>query len=369
MNLRVPGPTPCPDPVREALGGEMINHRGPEFAELIRALNEGLKPVFQTRNDVLVLTCSGTGGLEAIVTNTLSPGERAMVVSIGVFGQRVAQIAEAFGADVLRLDFEMGRAADPDVVRRALQDEPKVNTVFITHNETSTGVTNDLEALAKVVKGEFGKTLVVDGISSIGSIPCPMDEWEIDLAVSGSQKGWMTPPGLAMVAVSQRGWEAVSRARMPRTYLDLTLAKNALARGQTPWTPAISTMYGLRKGIEMLLDGGLDAVFKRHAGYGELTRRLVREAGLDLFADPAHASNTVTSIKMPANVEWRELSSILRERHGVVLAGGQGPLTGKVFRIGHLGWLTEEHIEEAVSALTQALGEVNASPSLAAGSA
>ena len=361
MNLRVPGPTPCPAPVIEAMGQQMINHRGPEFAELISTVTAGLLAIFQTQGDVLTLTCSGTGGLEAAVVNTLSPGERTMVISIGVFGNRVAQIAEAYGADVSSLSFEMGQAADPDRVRETLRAEPKVNTVFVTHNETSTGVTNDLAALSAVIKGEFGKTLVVDGISSIGSIPCPVDEWEIDIAVSGSQKSWMTPPGVAMVSVSAHGWEVIQQARMPRVYLDLTMARTALTKGQTPWTPGMTTLYGLRKGIELLLADGIEAVHARHASSGHLTRRLVKEAGLELFADEPHASNTVTAIMLPAGVQWKELSQLLHDEHHVVLAGGQGPLGGKICRIGHLGWVEDGQIEHAVSSLRKALAQLSPS--------
>ena len=361
MNLRVPGPTPCPKPVIEAMGQQMINHRGPEFAELISTVTAGLLTIFQTKGDVLTLTCSGTGGLEAAVVNTLSPGERTMVVSIGVFGNRVAQIAEAYGADVTTLSFEMGQAADPDRVREALRAEPKVNTVFVTHNETSTGVTNDLEALSAVIKGELGKTLVVDGVSSIGSIPCPIDKWGIDVAVSGSQKGWMTPPGVAMVSVSAHGWEIVQQAKMPRVYLDLMTAQNALAKGQTPWTPGMTTLYGLRKGIELLLADGLEAVHARHAAFGQLTRGLVKEAGLELFADESHASNTVTSIRLPEGVQWNKLSQLLHDEYHVVLAGGQGTLGGKICRIGHLGWVEDGQIEHAVSSLRKALAQLNPS--------
>ena len=197
MNLRVPGPTPCPDPVLEASGRQMINHRGPEFAELIGGLTADLKTVFHTRNDVLMLTCSGTGGMEAAVANILSPGERTLVISIGVFGDRLAQIARAYGADVVLLGFPMGSAADPEKVRETLKAESSVKTVFLTHNETSTGVTNDLGVLSNIIKREFDKTLVIDAISSIASIPCPVDRWDIDVAISGSQKGWMAPPGYA----------------------------------------------------------------------------------------------------------------------------------------------------------------------------
>lgn len=369
MNLRVPGPTPCPEPVLKALGRQMINHRGPDFAELIRQVTQGLKTVFQTENDVITLTASGTGGLEAAVTNTLSPGERCLVVSIGVFGERMADIAKAFGADVVRLDFPYGTAADPDRVRNTLRSEPSVNTVFVTHNETSTGVTNDLQALSKVIKGEFGKTLVVDGISSIGSIPCPVDAWGIDVAVSGSQKGWMAPPGLTMVSVSQGGWEAIARARMPRFYFDLAVARQSLQKGETPWTPSITVLYGLKAGLDLLLAEGLEAVYRRHAMVGARARAVVKRLGLELFADERCASNTVTAVKVPPGVEWKAVSRVLREKHRVVLAGGQGSLKGKIFRIGHLGWVTSAEIEQVGEALRAALAAVKSGPSVAARSA
>ena len=362
MNLRTPGPTPLPDSVLEAMRGQMINHRGPEFAEIAAEIDAGLKTVFATRHDVVLLTCSGTGGLEAAVVNTLSPGERTVVISIGVFGDRVAEIASTYGADVAVVSFEQGRAADPAKVREVLAAEPDAGVVFVTHNETSTGVTNDLGALSRVIKGEFDRTLVVDGVSSIGSIPCPVDEWGIDVAVSGSQKGWMAPPGLAMVSVSPRGREVIEKAAMPRFYLDLAKALRAAEIGQTPWTPAVSAVYGLREGLRLILDHGVEQVHAAHAHYGDLTRRLVTEAGLDLFADPRHASNTVTSIHVPEGVSWKELSGMARRDYGVVLAGGQGPLSGKIFRIGHLGLIADRDIEEAVAAVTGCLERLREKP-------
>ena len=362
MNLRTPGPTPLPESVLEALGGQMINHRGPEFADIAAEIEAGLKTVFATRHDVVLLSCSGTGGLEAAVVNTLSPGERTVVISIGVFGDRVAEIASTYGADVAVARFEQGQAADPAKVREILAAEPDAGVVFVTHNETSTGVTNDLEALAGVIKGEFDRTLVVDGVSSIGSIPCPVDEWGIDVAVSGSQKGWMAPPGLAMVSVSPRGREVIEKATMPRFYLDLTKALHASALDQTPWTPAVSVIYGLREGLRLILDRGVEQVHAAHAHYGALTRRLVQEAGLELFAGPRHASNTVTSIRVPEGVSWKDLSGMARRDYGVVLAGGQGPLTGKIFRIGHLGLIDDRDLGEAVQAVTGCLEQLQGRP-------
>ncbi|MBI3744295.1 MAG: alanine--glyoxylate aminotransferase family protein [Chloroflexi bacterium] len=358
MNLRIPGPTPCPEPVLQAVGGQMINHRGPEAAELIRACTDGLKTAFKTKGDIVILTASGTGGLEAAVANTLSPGERCLVVSIGVFGERIADIAKTFGADPVRLDFPYGQSADPARVRETLKAEPRINTVFVTHNETSTGVTNDLAALSNVIKGEFGKTLVVDGISSIGSIPCPVDEWGIDLAISGSQKGWMTPPGLAFVGVSPKGWETIAKAKMPRYYFDLAKAKKSADKGETPWTPALSIMFGLRVGLDLLQKEGLDNVYRRHHELGDRTRRAVKGLGLELFADERHASNTVTAVKVPAGLEWKTLSGMLRKEHKTVLAGGQGPMTGKVFRIGHLGWVNAAEIDAAIAALKASLASL-----------
>ena len=362
MNLRTPGPTPLPDSVLEAMGGQMINHRGPEFAEIAAEIAAGLKAVFATRHDVVVLTCSGTGGLEAAVVNTLSPGERTVVISIGVFGDRVAEIASAYGADVALTRFEEGQAADPAKVREVLAAEPDAGVVFVTHNETSTGVTNDLEALAAVIKGEFDRTLVVDGVSSIGSIPCPVDEWGIDVAVSGSQKGWMAPPGLAMVSVSPRGRDVIEKASMPRFYLDLVEALRSADLGQTPWTPALSVLYGLREGLRLILDRGVEQVHAAHAHYGALTRRLVQQAGLELFADSHHPSNTVTSVRLPDGVSWKDLSAMARRDYGVDLAGGQGPLSGKIFRIGHLGLIDDRDLEEAVEAVVRCLARLQGPP-------
>ncbi len=358
MDLRVPGPTPIPDEVLEAGARQMINHRGPEFDELISSLSAGAKTVFATGNDVLILSASGTGGLEAAVTNVLSPGERTAVVSVGLFGDRVVQIAEAYGADVLRVPFPEGSAADPSVVGAALRSEPGIKTVFVTHNETSTGVTNDLAALSGVIKGDLDRTLVVDGISSIASIPCPVDDLGIDIAVSSSQKGWMTPPGLTMVSVSPRAWDSIRTAKMPRFYFDLSMARDSMKKGQTPWTPALSVMYALKEGVRLLLEEGLDNVYSRHRRVGALARDRARAMGLELFADESHASDTVTALRLPKDVEWKVLSDSLRTTHSVVVAGGQGALSGKLCRIGHLGWVTEQDIARTMDSIEDVLATV-----------
>ncbi|MBA7615927.1 Serine-pyruvate aminotransferase [subsurface metagenome] len=353
-NLRVPGPTPCPTEVLQAMTRQMINHRGPEFAEILHDVTEKLKQLFQTKGDVFLLTGSGTGGLEAAIVNTLSPGDKVLSVSIGVFGDRFGAIAKEFGAEVIPLSFEWGKAAEVEAVRQALRAEPKIKAVLVTHNETSTGVTNDLEAISSVVK-EYDKLLLVDAISSLGSIDLPVDDWHCDVTVTGSQKGWMVPPGLAMVSLSQEAWQAHSKAKMPRFYWDFTKAKDYLEKGQNPWTPAISVVFALTVSLEMILKEGLANVIARHARVGGAARDGIQSLGLSLFAEESHASNTVTSVAASDGLDTKKLLRILREEHQVVLGGGQQRLDGKIFRIGHLGWVNEDDIKAVMSALKVAL--------------
>ncbi len=349
-NLRIPGPTPCPDEILQAMSRQMINHRGPEFGQILNEVTNNLKQVFQTKGDVLLLTGSGTGGLEAAIVNTLSPGDTVLSVSIGVFGERFAAMADQLGAEVIPLRFEWGKAADADAVRRVLKAEPHIKAVLVTHNETSTGVTNDLASISSVVK-EFDKLLLVDAISSLGSIDLPVDDWHCDVTVSGSQKGWMVPPGLAMVSLSPEAWQAHARAKMPRFYWDFTKAKNYLERGQTPWTPAISIVFALSVSLEMMLREGLPSIIARHARVGKVMRDGVKSLGLSLFAEESHTSNTVTAVAASAGLDIKKMRKLLREEHKVILAGGQQKLDGKIFRIGHLGWVTEDAIKAVISAL------------------
>jgi len=331
---------------------QMINHRGLEFAQLLDDVTAKLKQLFQTKGDVFLLTASGSGGLEAAIVNTLSPGDKVLSVPIGVFGERFTGIAEQFGAEVIPLRFEWGKAADVDAVRQALQAEPKIKAVLVTHNETSTGVTNDLASISSVVK-EFDKLLLVDAISSLGSINLPVDDGHCDVTITGSQKGWMIPPGLAMVSISQEAWQAQASARMPRFYWDFAQAKSYLEKAttQTPWTPAISTIFALSVSLEMMLREGLTNIIARHARVGKAARDGIKSLGLSLFAEESHASNTVTAVAASDGLDINKMRQILREEHQVVLAGGQQTLAGKIFRIGHLGWVTEGDIEAVISAL------------------
>jgi aspartate aminotransferase-like enzyme len=355
--LRIPGPTSLPPEVLAIMSKQMINHRGAEYHAMMTDITNKLKAIFQTKNDLFILTGSGTGGMEAAVVNTLSPGDEVLSVSIGVFGDRFASIASAFGAKVTRLNFEMGKAADPEAVRQALKQNPNFTAVLLTHNETSTGITNDLAALSKVVK-ESGKLLIVDCVSSLGSINCPVDEWGIDVAVSGSQKGWMAPPGLAFISISPRAWEYHARAKMPRFYWDLAAAKKYLAKEETPWTPAVTAVYALTVGLDLLTKEGLQNIFDRHVRVGKATREGVKALGLNQVAEEKYASNTVTAVWLPPGIEYKALSKALREEYKITITGGQGTLDGKIFRIGHLGWVNEKEIKECIEALGAVLAKM-----------
>ena len=367
LNLRIPGPTPVPRDILEAVAHPMVNHRGREFAALITRVAERLKDWFQTSNDVLILSASGTGALESAVVSTLSPGDKVLSVSIGAFGERFAAIADTYGAEVIPLQYEWGHAARPDDVRQALAEHPDVKAVLVTHNETSTGVTNPLEEIARAVRSPStgsGRTdgrplLLVDAVSSLGAIPFEADGWGLDVVVTGSQKGWMVPPGLAFVSMSEPAWRAYEQAKMPRFYFDLGRHRDALPKGQTPWTPAMSIFFGLDAALERMAEEGAERIFTRHASIGRMVRDGVKSLGLDLLCqDERYASDTVTAIKCPEGIEVSALRNVLEDDYNVVVAGGQGKLQGKIFRIGHLGLVEDADIGETLQALAATLAKL-----------
>ncbi len=350
-NLRIPGPTALPPSVREAGGRQMINHRGPEFAAMLERIVTGMKPYFGTSSDPVVLSCAGTGGLEAAVVNILSPGDKVLGVSIGAFGDRIAKIAKTYGADVTKLDVEWGRAADPADVRAALEREPATKAVFLTHNETSTGVMNPIPVLAAAIREVAPDALiVVDAVSSLGAVPFEMDAWGVDVVVTGSQKAWMSAPGLAMVAASPRAWAATETATMPRFYLDLRAHRDSHASGQTPWTPALAVLYQVDEGLRLMDLETQAGVFARHEACAAAARAGLEALGFELFADQRFASKTVTAAHVPDGLDWKAFNGEVKRR-GVVLAGGQGKLTGRIFRLGHLGSVTVDEIIGAMSVL------------------
>jgi aspartate aminotransferase-like enzyme len=354
MQLRIPGPTPCPPQALEAMGRQMINHRGGEFVKTLNSVTGKLKQAFQTKGDVFVLTASGTGGMEAAVVNILSPGDKVLSLTNGFFGDRLSEIAEEYGAEVIRLNFEWGKPVDPRAVEKALKVDGNIKAVLVTHNETSTGVTNNLKEISAVVKGS-DKLLLVDAVSSLGCINLPTDDWHCDVVVTASQKGWMVPPGLAMVSVSEKAWQAHAKAKMPRYYWDFSKAKDFLQKGQTPWTPAVSVLFALDVTLDLMLSEGLDNIFARHARVAQMARNGVKSLGLSLFPDEKYASNTVTAVNAADKIDVPKLTQMLQKEYEVILAGGQEKLSGKIFRIGHLGLVYEDDIKSVLEALSKTL--------------
>jgi aspartate aminotransferase-like enzyme len=334
----------------------MINHRGPEFAAVMDDVIGGLRWALRTDNDILLYPCSGTGGLEAAVVNLLSPGEQALFCSMGSFGDRWAKIGETYGAEVIRLTVPLGEPIDPEDVERTLAEHPDVTTVFVTHNETSTGVTNDLPAIAGVVKSR-GKMLAVDSVSGAGCLPLETDALGIDVLITGSQKGWMAPPGIAMVAVSAAAFARSETATCPRFYLDFGREKKSQDKHQTATTPAVSVMFALQEGLAMLREEGLENVWARHTRVATMIRSGIEAMGLKLLAAQGHRSDTVTAVHSPADSPeaLKNLLTTLRTNHGLVLAGGQESLQGKIFRIGHLGWIDDADAYTILSLLEAGL--------------
>jgi aspartate aminotransferase-like enzyme len=359
--LRIPGPTPLPERVVRSMNRPMIDHRGPEFAAILSEITAGAKRVFKTTNDLLMLTSSGTGGLESAVANLVSPGDEVVAAICGNFGERFGALAAAYGADVVRLEFEWGQPVDPEDLAAVLERHPKAKVVLLTHNETSTGLTNPLRALARVAH-EAGRIVVVDGVSSISSIAIETDAWGIDVAVSGSQKGWMAPPGLALVSVSEQAWAQQAKASSPRFYFDWKEAKLWAEKGMTPFTPAIGVVFALQEGLHMIEEEGLDAVYERHERLARSTQAGLKALGFQLYAQDGYRSNTVTSALPPAGLDVAALRSLLNEKYGVVIAGGQGKMSGKLVRVGHLGAVAEGDVVQVLWAIEQALEELDIAP-------
>ncbi|MBA4543107.1 MULTISPECIES: alanine--glyoxylate aminotransferase family protein [Thermoactinomyces] len=355
FHLRIPGPTPVPARVMQAMQKPMIGHRSGEASSLYLECSAKLKLVFGTKTDPLLLSSSGTGALEAAVVNTVSPGEEAVVVVTGAFGDRFAKIVQKYGITLHRLDLPWGKACDPDLLASFLRQHPAAKAVFFTYCETSTGVLNPVRELAQSVREHSDALVIADGVSCLGAVPCKMDEWGIDIMVTGSQKALMLPPGLAFAAVSQRAWKQIEQNPTPRFYLDLLAYRKNLEKETTPYTPALSLLYGLAEALAMLEEEGLPRVFARHERLKTMTRAGIKALGLELMTSDADASPTVTSVyggreKWEAETLRKELRAL-----GVGVAGGQQHLKGKIFRIGHMGYCDELDILTVLSALEIAL--------------
>lgn len=356
--LRIPGPTPVPPRVYRALTIPVLGHRSKEFAALFGSVLERSKMLFQTQGDVIVFASSGTGAMEAAVVNTVAPGEKMLVASVGVFGDRWVKIGEAFGAVVEKVSAEWGSPMDPSLIASKLDADPSIKVVFTTHNETSTGVQNDLEAIAKVVK-DRDVLLVVDAVSALGGIEMKMDQWGVDVVVAGSQKSLMLPPGLALVAVSNKAWDVIKNTKSHKFYFDLVDMGQKAREGQTSFTPAVSMIYGLDESLRMLEEEGLENTFKRHIRMKNIVRAGVRALGLEFFAaNEECASNVITSIKRPEGITTSALRKIMNDKYHIVVAGGQGKIKDSVFRIGHMGYMDDLDLVSTISALEMALVEL-----------
>ena len=360
QNLRVPGPTPVPPEVMEAQAHQMINHRGPEFAAIVKRVSLRLQYFFQTTSPVMTFPAVGTGGQESAVVNLFSPGEHVVAITIGNFGERIAKIAEAYSLNVTRVEFPWGQAADPNVVEERLKALPPFRGVLMTHNETSTGVTNDVQTLTALIRRINPDALiVVDAVSSLSAIPLDMDAWDIDVVFTGSQKGWMAPPGVMMLSASPRAIEASKTAKLPRFYFNWKSTLKSLEAWQHPVTSPISLFYALDVALEMMLAEGREAIIERHTRAGAYVRQRAQDVGLKLLAtDPERASNTVTAIMMPEDIEFKALNKKLREQDAVVIASGQDHMAGKIFRVGHLGFFSEQDLEQAMNAVETRLHEL-----------
>jgi len=355
--LLTPGPTPVPPEVLAAISQPVVHHRGPDFKPVYERSLARLREVFRTERDVLLFASAGTGAMESAVANLSSPGERVLVVSAGHFGERWRAIASAYGADVEALEYAWGEIPAADDVAARLQELGGAKAVFLTHSETSTGVVCDLQALTAAVN-EHGALSVVDAVSSLGAVPLETDAWAVDVVVSGSQKALMTPPGLAMVAVSERAW--AGRGESPRFYFDWERTRKGQATLDAPFTPPVSLVAGLDVALGILLDQGLEAVFDRHVRLGRACREGAKAMGLELFSPDEDRSAVVTAIRAPDGIDATELVRGLRDRFGITIANGQSALKGKIFRIGHIGYFDVFDITTALAAVELVLADLGA---------
>lgn len=346
--LFAPGPTPVPTEALLAMARPVIHHRAPEYETLFAEVREGLKVLFQTQSEVLTLAASGTGGMEGAVVNTLSPGDRALVVRGGKFGERWAEICQAYGVQVTPLDIPYGKAIDPADVGRALKQDAGIKAVFVTHSETSTGVLNDLEAISRIVRSTAA-LLIVDAVTSLGVVDLPMDAWGVDVVVTGSQKALMLPPGLALVALSEKAWRAVEQSRLPKYYFNFLAERKTHLKNEAHFTPAISLVVGLRETLALIRVEGLPQVFARHDRLARATRAGVRALGLELFAE--RPTPAVTAVKVPSGIDGGAIVKTLRNKYGVTIAGGQGSMKGKIFRLATLGYADPFDVIVALTAL------------------
>ncbi|MCK4759738.1 MAG: alanine--glyoxylate aminotransferase family protein [Candidatus Aminicenantes bacterium] len=353
--LLSPGPTPVPENVLAAAAEPIIHHRTSEFSEIFLEVSEGLKYVFGTKEDVFVLTSSGSGAMETAVINTLNAGDKVITISGGKFGERWGKICQAYGVEVKEIELEWGEPYTKEQLADELKANPETKAVFATLSETSSGTVYDIQGYGEVVD-KTDAILVVDGISGLGATPCPMDEWKVDIMVAGSQKSFMIPPGLAYLAFSPKAWNLVEKSTLPKFYFDAKSYKKNLAKKTTPWTPAITLVIQQKKALDLIKSVGLEKLFEHHRILGDTTRAGVKAIGLELLSK--NPGNILTAVKVPDGIDGVQLVKTMQGKYLAYIAGGQDPYKGKIFRIAHLGYMGGFDIITALSALEMTLSEL-----------
>ncbi|MEW6446909.1 MAG: alanine--glyoxylate aminotransferase family protein [Bacillota bacterium] len=367
MRLFIPGPTPVPPQVAEAMARPLIGHRTQDFAELYARLEKKLQQVFGTQNEIYILTSSGTGGMEAAVANILNPGDKVLALVTGKFGERFAELAKIYGAAVDVVEFGWGNPVDVNVVENRLK-AGNYKAVLATHNETSTTVVNDIKSIGELTRKQ-GSLLLVDAVSSLGGIEILADDWGVDVLVTASQKALMVPPGLAMVSVSPQAWEAVRGGHSPRYYFSLSAAKKSFAKYNTPYTPAVSLFAGLDVALDMILSEGLEKVYRRNSNFGKAARAAMKALGLRLLAPEECASPVVTGVWAPEGMNADDFRRTILKDYGILLAGGQEQLKGRIFRISHMGYIDIVDLLGTISVMEIGLQKLGYPLELGAGTA
>ena len=361
-----PGPTMLPPEVLLKMAGPIMHHREPEFEKMMEEIREGLKYLFQTKNEVMVFTSSGTGAMEGAVSNILAKGNKALVVRGGKFGERWGEICKAYGIEFVPIDVEWGKAVRPEQIRHALAENPSIRAVYTQATETSTGVKHPIREIARIVEKYPDTVLVVDAITGIGVFDLPMDAWNLDVVISGSQKALMLPPGLSFAVLSEKAWTFVERSNLPKYYFDFKRELKSTQKNQSSYTPAVSLFVGLRESLRMMQEEGLEALFRRHKKLAEATWAAVKALGLELFA-PEAPSEAVTAVKIPEGIDGVKLQKLFFERFGITVAEGQDRAKGKIIRIAHLGYYDRLDMIMVISALEMLLKQMGHSFELGKG--
>ena len=356
----IPGPTPVPEKVLQALGSHPIGHRSKDFQNIVKSTTENLKWLHQTKNDVLAITGSGTAAMEAGIINTLSKGDKVICGENGKFGQRWVKVAQKFGLEVIEINSEWGTPLDPEKFKQILENDKnkEIKAVIVTHSETSTGVINDLETISQHVRNHKESLSIIDCVTSLGACNVPVDKWNLDIVASGSQKGYMIPPGLSFLSISEKAWKASESSNLPKFYLDLISYKKSLLNNSNPYTPAVNLMFALDEALKMMREEGLDNIFKKHERYKLAISEAAKTLNLKLFANVESLSPAITAIKAEG-FDGELFRKKIQNKYNIQLAGGQDSLKGKIFRVGHLGYINNQDIISVISAIGITLFEQN----------